>query len=97
MLCRALAMPQAPDLYVNSVVDDDTLDVAAFEGLVGAHGGLGGWQDRAVLLAPRDLVEPAARRIEGADEMHAVLTGMLRRAGQRQATPAPASALGHTD
>lgn len=99
MLCRALAMPQAPDLYVNSVVDDDTLDVAAFEGLVGAHGGFGGWQDRAVLLAPRDLVEPAARRIEGADEMHAVLTGMLRRAGQRQAAPAqaPASALGGTD
>ena len=52
VLTRAVLMPEAPDVYVNSLVDLDTLDVAAFEELVGAHGGLGGWQDSAVLLAP---------------------------------------------
>ena len=40
---------------MNSTVDADTLDIAAFEPLVGAHGGLGGWQDRAVLLVPKEL------------------------------------------
>ena len=57
VLGRAVAMPEAPDLYINSRVDDITLDIAAFEPLVGAHGGLGGWQDRAVLLTPRALAE----------------------------------------
>jgi hypothetical protein len=90
LLCRAVSMPEAPDLYVNSVVDQDTLDVAAFEGLVGAHGGLGGWQDRAVLLAPRDLVVGTPPGIVGADQLHVALTQMLRRAGQRGATAASA-------
>jgi hypothetical protein len=95
LLCRAVSMPEAPDLYVNSVVDADTLDVAAFEGLVGAHGGLGGWQDRAVLLAPRDLVVGTPPSVVGADQLHVALTQMLRRAGQRGATAA--SAVGTTE
>ena len=84
VLARAVCMPEAPDLYVNSAVDEDTLDVAAFEGLVGAHGGLGGWQDRAVLLAPRDLLAGTPRSLLGADQVHRVLLQMLRQAGQRQ-------------
>ena len=39
-----------------------TLDVAAFEPLVGCHGGLGGWQDRGFVMAPPDLLAP-----DGAD------------------------------
>jgi hypothetical protein len=38
MLRRALLMPEAPDLYINSRVTDITLDIAAFEPLVGADG-----------------------------------------------------------
>ena len=87
VLLRAVSMPEAPDLYVNSSVDDHTLDVAAFENLVGSHGGLGGWQDRAVLLAPADLLPAEAGRVEGADALHQVLVGMLERAGQRAASP----------
>jgi uncharacterized membrane protein YvlD (DUF360 family) len=85
VLRRAVMMPEAPDLYVNSRVDEVTLDIAAFEPLVGAHGGLGGWQDRAVLLTPRTLshVLPA-EHIEGADRLHAVLVAMLRAVGQRK-------------
>jgi hypothetical protein len=85
MLRRAVLMPEAPDLYINSRVTDITLDIAAFEPLVGAHGGLGGWQDRAVLLAPRALAEVLpAEHIEGADHLHAVLVAMLRAVGQRK-------------
>ena len=83
VLHRALAMPEAPDLYVNSCMDPLTHDVAAFEGLVGSHGGLGGWQDDAVLLAPTDLMTDVPEQIEGADELHQVLVGMLRASGQR--------------
>ena len=85
MLRRALAMPEAPDLYINSRVGDLTLDIAAFEPLVGAHGGLGGWQDRAVLLTPRTLADVLPdEHIEGADHLHAVLVAMLRAVGQRK-------------
>jgi hypothetical protein len=88
MLRRAVMMSEAPDLYINSRLEDVTLDIAAFEPLVGAHGGLGGWQDRAVLLTPRSLehVLPA-EHIEGADRLHAVLVGMLRAVGHRKMVP----------
>jgi hypothetical protein len=91
VLVRALTMTEAPDLYVNSSVDPQTLDVSGFEELVGVHGGLGGWQDRAVLLAPTDLIGLAPPHIEGADQLHRVLVAMLRASGQRGG-PSPASA-----
>lgn len=88
VLRRAVMMPEAPDLYVNSRVDDVTLDIAAFEPLVGAHGGLGGWQDRAVLLTPRRFIDVLpAEHIEGADHLHDVLVAMLRAVGQRRTMP----------
>ncbi len=90
VLARAVVMPEAPDVYVNSLVDEDTLDVAAFEDLVGAHGGLGGWQDSAVLLVPRDLADSLPEHVEGADELHRVLVGFLEQSGQRQGSAAPA-------
>jgi hypothetical protein len=81
-------MPEAPDLYVNSGIEDATLDIAAFEPLVGAHGGLGGWQDRAILLTPRTLAYVLPdNKIEGADRLHAVLVSMLRAVGQRTTVP----------
>jgi uncharacterized membrane protein YvlD (DUF360 family) len=88
MLRRAVTMPEAPDLYINSRLEDVTLDIAAFEPLVGAHGGLGGWQDRAVLLTPRALAHVLPdEHIEGADQLHAVLVEMLRAVGQRKTVP----------
>lgn len=65
---------EAPDLYVVSACDPATGTVHAFEELVGSHGGLGGWQDRAVLLAPADLVPPPDDLL-GADAVHRVLRG----------------------
>ena len=78
-------LAEAPDLYVNSALDPVTNDVNAFEGLVGSHGGLGGWQDQGMLLAPADLMSAIPSRIEGADALHDVLVGMLERCGQRTA------------
>lgn len=91
-LKRAVCMPEAPDLYVNSLVEPDTLDIAAFEELVGAHGGFGGWQDRGMLLVPRELAHLVPAEIEGADGLHRVLVSMLAACGHRSSEePVPAA------
>ncbi len=79
---RAASMPETPDLYVNSLLDD-LGEVAAFEGLVGCHGGLGGWQDRAVLVWPKELPAPEGM-VVGADALHHVLVGWLDHVGHRR-------------
>ena len=94
VLALAVARPEAPDVYVNSTVDEGTGDVLAFEPLVGCHGGLGGWQDRAVLLAPSDLLHDAdlpadGSPLVGADRVHVVLVRMLERCGQRAGRRVP--------
>jgi hypothetical protein len=83
---RAALMPEAPDIYVNSLLDD-LGEVAAFEGLVGCHGGLGGWQDRAMVVWPTDLPAPEGM-IVGADAMHRQLVSWLEHVGQRRTVPA---------
>ncbi len=78
---RAATMAEAPDIYVNSLVDD--LDeVAAFESLVACHGGLGGWQDRGMVVHPVDLEMPTDM-VLGADALHDVLVGWLESLGHR--------------
>jgi uncharacterized membrane protein YvlD (DUF360 family) len=85
-LRRAVEMPEAPDIYVNSLVDTSTLEIAAFEDLVGAHGGLGGWQDRGTFVAPTDLVDEGLE-IRGAEHLHEVLVSILERLGHRTELP----------
>ena len=81
---RCTGMPSAPDIYVNSVVSPSTLEVAAFEHLVGSHGGLGGWQDRGTLLAPAQM-STGEGPLRGADEVHEVLVRFLEDLGHRRA------------
>lgn len=78
---RAATMPEAPDIYVNSLIDDMD-EVAAFEGLVACHGGLGGWQDRGMVVHPVDLEMPE-EMVVGADALHRVLVGWLEGCGHR--------------
>jgi uncharacterized membrane protein YvlD (DUF360 family) len=81
------------DLVINSPIDPDTDEVAAYEELVGCHGGLGGWQTEAVL------VHPAEWRVDdpplvGADAVHRQLVLWLEQVGQRRpvVTSTPAAA-----
>jgi hypothetical protein len=85
---RMSSMPESPDIAVNSLLDETTGEVAAFEGLVGCHGGLGGWQDRALLVWPTDL-PPPPERLVGADAVHRLLVGWLEHLGHRRQVPAP--------
>jgi len=80
---RAALMPEAPDIYVNSLLDE-LGEVAAFEGLVGCHGGLGGWQDRAMIVWPVDLPAPPPGMLVGADAVHRQLVAWLEHVGHRR-------------
>ena len=79
-------MAQAPDLYVNSSMDAGNLEVAAFEPLVGCHGGLGGWQDRGFVMAPGHLMA-LTEPIMGGDQLHQHLVGILEALGHRTDLP----------
>ena len=81
-LCRTVQGRLAPDLYVNSAVDHLTLEVAAFEPLVGSHGGLGGWQDRGMLVVPSEL-DTFVRPVDSAVGLHQIFVEMLEHLGQR--------------
>ncbi len=87
-VARVAHRPEAPDIYVNSTVDPGTEEVSAFEDLVGCHGGLGGWQDRACAVVPTDVPFPAERVI-GADAMHVALRTILRHCGHRRGVADP--------
>jgi hypothetical protein len=59
-LLRLARFPHAGDLIVNSTLYEDG-QVAAFEELVGSHGGLGGQQTEAFILHPADMEVPQTR------------------------------------
>ncbi|MGH2407379.1 MAG: alkaline phosphatase family protein [Candidatus Limnocylindrales bacterium] len=81
-LRRLDAMANVGDLVLNSRLDQGTDEVAAFEELVGSHGGLGGWQTKAFLLHPTDWPVSAAA-IVGAPAVHAELETWMEAAGLR--------------
>jgi uncharacterized membrane protein YvlD (DUF360 family) len=72
--------PHCADLMLNSVWDQQTDEVCAFEELVGSHGGLGGDQTHPFVLYPADLSEPG--RLHGAVAVHHQLRGWLTELGQ---------------
>jgi hypothetical protein len=53
-LLRIDAMPHCPDIMALSLYDEQMGEVAAFEELIGSHGGLGGWQTEPFILHPTE-------------------------------------------
>jgi len=80
-LRRLDAMAHVGDLVLNSRIDPDTQEVAAFEELVGSHGGLGGWQTSAFLLHPADWPISPEGPIIGAPAVHRQLVRWLELVG----------------
>lgn len=64
--------PYVGDLLINSRYDPESDEVAAFESLVGSHGGLGGDQTRAFLAHPATWSVPEDA-IAGPEEVHLLL------------------------
>ena len=64
------------DLALISMLDPDTDEVAAFEELIGSHGGLGGWQTQASLVYPASWSEPDGP-LYGAPAVHRQLKAWI--------------------
>ena len=79
-LRRTDSFPHCPDLVVNSTYWPDADEVAAFEELVGSHGGMGGTQSHPFVLHPSDLPWPD-EPVVGAEHVHRILTGWLAALG----------------
>jgi hypothetical protein len=92
---RVAHFPNAPDIYLNSMWNEERAEVAAFEGLVGCHGGLGGWQDSALLVYPSEWT--VAPQITGADQLHNQLVRWLEELGHRSSFTQKRRALADED
>jgi uncharacterized membrane protein YvlD (DUF360 family) len=66
---RTDGFPHCPDILVNSTYWAETDEVAAFEELVGSHGGMGGEQSLPFVLAPSEWRLPDVE-VVGAEQMH---------------------------
>lgn len=84
-LLRTDGFAHAPDVLVNSFYEPTLDEGCAFEELISFHGGLGGPQTRAFLLAPPQLPLPKTP-IVGAEAVHDLLDGW--RQLLQQPTPA---------
>jgi uncharacterized membrane protein YvlD (DUF360 family) len=73
---RTDRFPHCPDVLVNSTYWDETDEVAAFEELVGSHGGMGGDQSFPFVLFPAELDWPDEPVI-GAERVHRIFRGWL--------------------
>jgi uncharacterized membrane protein YvlD (DUF360 family) len=70
------------DIVVCSLLEEGTDEVAAFEELVGCHGGAGGAQTRAVLLHPTSWSPPESQ-LTSSDQVHRQLVHWLEAQGHR--------------
>jgi hypothetical protein len=79
-LRRTDAFPHCADLMINSAYWPQFGEVAAFEELVGSHGGLGGTQCFPFALHPGELEWPDVE-VVGAESVHHILRGWLAQLG----------------
>ena len=79
---RTDGFPHCPDIVLNSTYWHDSDEVAAFEQLVGSHGGLGGTQSFPFVLHPVELELPG-EDIVRAEAVHRHLRRWLVQLGQR--------------
>jgi hypothetical protein len=80
---RTDGFEHCPDIVVNSTYWGDMDEVAAFEELVGSHGGMGGTQSYPFVLHPVELELPE-EEIVGAEAVHAHLRRWLVELGHEE-------------
>lgn len=68
-LRRTSSFDNCPDLLINSFYDPEADEGAAFEELIGFHGGMGGQQSHPFVLAPAGLTQPTEPLV-GARSIH---------------------------
>jgi uncharacterized membrane protein YvlD (DUF360 family) len=75
-LRRTDGFPHCPDVMVNSTYWAEDEEVAAFEELVGSHGGMGGPQSFPFVLHPAELPWPR-EPVVGAERVHRIFRSWL--------------------
>ncbi|HEU5106366.1 MAG TPA: phage holin family protein [Solirubrobacterales bacterium] len=80
-LRRTDGFPHCADLMLNSTYWPEFGEVAAFEELVGSHGGMGGTQSYPFVLHPSELEWPEPE-VVGAERVHRIFRGWLAGLGQ---------------
>jgi uncharacterized membrane protein YvlD (DUF360 family) len=81
-LRRSDGFAHCPDLMINSTYWTEFGEVAAFEELVGSHGGMGGTQSFPFVLHPSDLSWPEEEEVIGAERVHRIFRDWLAELGQ---------------
>ena len=76
-LIREDTFPNCPDILVNSFYNTETNEVAAFEELIGCHGGMGGYQTQPFVLHPIELPLNGDEPLIGAAAVHYLMKGWL--------------------
>jgi uncharacterized membrane protein YvlD (DUF360 family) len=87
-LLRHDEFENVPDLLVLSTCDAASDEVAAFEELIGSHGGMGGEQSHAFVLHPSYWTAPAVDML-GAPNVHLQLVRWLEEIGNRMPLVTP--------
>ncbi len=77
-LIREDSFPHCPDILVNSFYNAETNEVAAFEELIGCHGGMGGYQTQPFLLHPVELKVNGQVPLVGAAAVHHLLKSWVK-------------------
>jgi hypothetical protein len=77
---RTDSFPHCPDVLVNSTYWEEADEVAAFEELVGSHGGMGGDQGLPFVLYPAELDWPADF-VVGPERVHQIFCRWLAALG----------------
>jgi hypothetical protein len=77
---RTDGFPHCPDIVLNSTFWPEFGEVAAFEDLVGSHGGMGGTQSFPCVLHPADLDWPD-EQVVGAERVHRIFRRWLAALG----------------
>lgn len=75
-LRRTAGFKYVPDILVNSIYDSEKDEVAAFEELIGSHGGAGGGQSYPFLIYPAEW-DLGKEEISGAEEIHRILKSKM--------------------
>ena len=76
-LIREDNFPNCPDILVNSFYNAETNEVAAYEELIGCHGGMGGYQTQPFVLHPTELSVNGDEPLVGAAAVHHLMKGWV--------------------
>ena len=85
---RSDSFPHCQDIMLNSTYWTELDEVAAFEELVGSHGGMGGAQSHPFILYPSNWMPPA-HDIVGAENVHVQFCRWLQELGHREYADLP--------